>query len=597
MPRTSVVRAAPVVGVVAALLGVLTWPLLFTSSGFAGDWGHHLWLMWHQSLSIRSSGLPSLFLDSDYSVFYPTYAFYGGTLYAVGGVLSLVFGEAPVSAYVFIYVMDFVAAFAGWYWLARIVGVDRWLAVVPGLIFVTSAYYITVVYVQGDWPEFTGISMIPLMVAAGLSVLTAGRLRAGAAWALALSTLLFFGAHNITIMLGLTTLAITGVAILACVPEARRRVSGRGVGRVASVAVPAALVSAWYVLPILAYQSKTRIGSNYYETHLGITETAPLVSLGHLFTFSRTYGPGLPAPYYLSLALPVLAIAWVLVGILTLPWRARSRAWVRVLFVCAAVALAIAIVMTHVGLLLALPHPYPQVEFGYRLEAYVLLMLSGVVLVALVLARGNSRWARLWSWMALPVCAVSLVGAIGQIGSYPYPGQDRYAALESFGEVGGGYNADFQTVGRAIAGRGLRVVAIPPEAVHDDRVSFTVRAHPGSLVETNIGAGPYLLHVTGAKAVGVDSQTGLMVLAVDAPRRAAAARSAAAGAATRTASGQATISIRTGNSAPIVLGRLLSLVGLVALALRLLVVPAGRVLVRGRARKVSATTRSAGGRQ
>jgi hypothetical protein len=561
LPRTSsIARAAPALAAVLLLLGVLTWPLLFTESGFAGDWNHHLWLMWHQSQAIESGGFPSLFLNSSYSVLYPTYAFYGGTVYAVGGLLSLVLGGAPVSAYVIVYVLDFAAAFGGWYWLARMAGLGRWRAIVPGLLFITSAYYIVVIYVQGDWPEFTGISMISLMVASGLSVLRAQRLRVGPVLALAASSILFFGSHNITIMLGLTTLALTGLACVLFVPAARHSITRAGVLRVAGIVVPAGLVSAWYLLPAFAYQSSTRIGSDYSEALLQLRDTANLVSLAHLFTFSRTDGPPIPAPYYLALSLPVLAIAWVLAGILILPWRNRNPTWTRVLLICSAIALLIAIVMTHVGLLIALPRPYPLVEFDYRLETYVLLTLCGAVLAALVLARGSSRSARVWTWLALPVCAVSLFGAIQQISGYPDPGRSRYTTFEYPGEVETGDNKDYQDLSAPIIpGHGLAKVEIPYQSVQDDRtVSFSTRAPAGALLATNIGAGPYLLHITGAKAVGIDSETDNMVLRV------------AGGQASAAATPEHTITVSTGESLPIVLGRALTLLGLAILAIGLL---------------------------
>jgi hypothetical protein len=559
------VRVGPVMLVSVVLLAGLTWPLLFTYSGFAGDWEHHLWLMWHQSLAIRATHLPSLFLESEYSVFYPTYAFYGGTIYAIGGLLSLALGESPVQAYVLVFVFDFIAAFGGWYWLARSAGVGRWPAIVPGLIFVTSAYYLVVIYVQGDWPEFTGISMIPLMLAAGLSVLRAERLSLRSALALALSAILFFGSHNLTILLASTTVALLAIGLALCVPQARRSLTRKGIARVAAITVPAAMVSAWYLLPVLAYNSRTRLGSEVSHARESLRDTVSLVSLSHLFTFSRSGGPGLPAPYYLTLALPALAIAWVLAGALLLSWHARTSPWTRVMWVCAAVGVLVCIVMTHAGILLALPRPYTLMQFSYRLETYVLLALCATIVAALVLARDGPPWARIWSWLALPVCAVSLIGAVAQLTGYPYPGQDRYETLQYFGQVETGNNQDFQDVSApSIPGHGLRTVAIPAAAASANHVAFAVRARPGTLLATNIGAGSYFLNVTGATPAGVDSETGNMVLRVT------------------SAGGRITVS--AGHSLPVVLGRLLSFTGLAILLVESLVLAIRRITARSETR-------------
>jgi len=576
--RLALTRAAPVVGVSALLLGALIWPLLFTYSGFAGDWDHHLWLMWHQSLSIKYTHFPSFFLNSAYSVFYPTYAFYGGTLYAIGALLSLALGEAPVQAYVLIFTFDFIAAFGGWYWLGRMAGVGRWWAMVPGLVFITSAYYMLVIYLQGDWPEFTGISMIPLMLAAALSVLRADRWRAASALALAVSSVLFFGSHNITIMLALSMFALTSVVVLICIPNARRSITRRGLVRVAAVVVPSALVSAWYLLPVLAYHSSTRISSEYIQAREELTGNVWLVALKHLFTFNRSAAP--------SMSLPTLAIVWVLASIVILPRGACNRTWTRLLLICSAIAMAIAIAMTHPRLLLSLPRPYTLIQYSYRLEAYVLLALCGAILAALVLARSGTRAAvrgsaaqrrvRVWQWMAIPVCAVSLGGAVQQISSLPYPGPDRYVTMQYFGEVVTGDNRDFQdATAPVIAGHGLATVTIPPESVHDDRASFSTRQPAGTLIATNIGAGSNLVQLTGAKAVGTDSETGNMVLQVGrVPARALPAKAASAPGAPQT------ITVSTANSLPVLLGRILTLVGLAILLLELLLLPAWRYLTR-----------------
>jgi hypothetical protein len=569
--RSVITRRALVFGAALLLLGSLTWPLLFTHSGFAGDWNHHLWLMWHQSIALESNDFPSFFLNSSYSVFYPTYAFYGGTVYAVGGLLTLLLG-APVSAYVLIYVLDFAAAFGGWYWLGRMAGVGRWLAMIPGLVFISSAYYILVAYPQGDWPELTAISTISLMLAAALSVLRAKRLRLAPALALAISSILFFGSHNITIMLGLTTFVLAGVAVLLFIPEARQALTRRGVARVSAIVVPGAMVSAWYLLPTLAYHSSTRIDSEYGQARAELTGNVSLVALQHLFTFSRTAAPGM--------SLPALAIVWVLAAIVLLPRASHNRTWVRMLLISSAISLLAAIAMTHPSLLLDLPRPYTLIQYSYRLEAYVLLGLCGAILAALVLARSHSGRVsgqaasrpvrvRVWVWMAIPVCAASLGGAIYQIGEFPYPGTDRYTTLEYFGEVETGDNRDFQDVSQpVIPGQRLASVSIPPESVHGDRASFSTSKPPGTLLATNIGGGSNLVALTGAKDVGVDSQTGNMVIQVGAASPGAPS------------TGEHTISVATASNLPIVLGRVLTLLGLAILVLELL----GLLALRLRAR-------------
>jgi hypothetical protein len=451
-------------------------------------------------------------------------------------------------------------------------GLGRWTAIVPGLIFVTSAYYATLIYVRGDWPEFTATSMIPLMVAAGLSVLRADRLRVPSACALALSSILFFGSHNLTVLLGLTTMGLMIVAVAAFIPEARRLVTRRGSLRLVGVVVPAALVSAWYLLPMVVYQSRTRIGSELHQAQESLRSTADLVSLGHLLTLSRPTVLPPPSPYYpyaFALALPVLAIVWVLVGLLVLPWRSRNRAWARMLVICSSIAILVAVAMTHVGVLLALPRPYTYVQFSYRLETYVVLALSAAALAALVLAKRRSRLATPWVWLAIPVCAVSLVGAIQQIDVYPYPGQDRYGALESYGEVETGNTQAYQDASEpVIHTRNLPTLTFPLGAAQGDRVSASVRMRPGALLATNIAAGSYLLHVTGARPVGVDAQTGLMVLAVGSKASAASPVR------------EETITVSTGDGLPIVLGRLLTICGLAILLVELLALPGYRLLAR-----------------
>ena len=82
------------------LIVALAWPLLFTDATFNKDWLNNLWYVWHQGQAIQAGHAPSLFVNYSGGVFYPFYAFYGGTLYVLTGTLSLALGDAPLQAYI-----------------------------------------------------------------------------------------------------------------------------------------------------------------------------------------------------------------------------------------------------------------------------------------------------------------------------------------------------------------------------------------------------------------------------------------------------------------------------------------------------------------
>jgi len=85
-----------VAGVALLAIVGLSWPMIATKSGMNQDWPNHLWFLWQQSLYLKSNGYPSLFMTVGNNIFYPFFAFYGGTLYTLGGLLSLLLGNAPV---------------------------------------------------------------------------------------------------------------------------------------------------------------------------------------------------------------------------------------------------------------------------------------------------------------------------------------------------------------------------------------------------------------------------------------------------------------------------------------------------------------------
>lgn len=562
--RASVVTVVATVACAAlplATIAVLAWPMLLTESSLGGDWLHHLWYVWHQSLALRADGAPSPFLNTSYSVLYPEYMFYGGTIYALTGALALALGDSSIAAYVITYVLGFAAAYGGLYWAGRMAGLGRWAAQAPALLFVTSACYLTLVYGQGDWPEFLAMSMLPLMVTAGVSVLRAERLRVGPFLALAGSCVVFFGSHDLTMLWGCSLLAVTGALVLAFVPRSRAWLRPRRLGRVAAVVAPAALVNAWFLLPALAYASNTKIGSQYAVADHTLRYTMGLVSFAHIFTLSRaTTIPGLPD---YVLVLPTLAILWVLVGAaVVLRNGARRATGARALLVACGASGAIVVLMTHVGLVLALPHPYDMLQFNYRLESYVAMGVSAAALAILSMARETPGMLRRYAWTILPIVVVSLVGAVQQVDAYPRTQAPRWATFTPGSEV---FAETFDDYGYAplplIQGERLPVLRASPAAIHDNRLAATVRMRPGQLVYTNIGGGPDLLRISGARVVGRDAGYHL-VLAIGPP-------SATPSAHPRTALAADRIAIAPADPPPVALGRLLSVAAVAVLALEL----------------------------
>jgi hypothetical protein len=573
--RESYARLALSVGAPLLLLGALAWPLVFTDATFNQDWLNHLWYVWHQTVALRANHLPSLFLEYAHGVFYPLFAFYGGTIYALTGMLSLALGDAPLDAYVLTYLLGFVAAYVGWYWMARSFGLGRWLAHSPGVVFVTSASYLMIVYGLGDWPEFLAVSAMPLMIASGLAVVREDRLRPLTAVALAASSIVFFGSHLLTVIWGSTVLAIVGVAILACVPEARRRVGWRNALRILGIVVPALLVSAWFLLPTAAYESRTVIAQSYPIFRRVLRQRMYTVAAHNLFTLSRARASGT----IVTTALPVLAIAWVLAGVCLSLRARRGGTWMRLLLLISVATALLTVVMTHAGLILALPRLYATLQFSLRLESYVLLGIAGAVLAVLVLNRNGGRDGRVLTWALAPVLAVSIVGAAQQAAAHP-SGRSRSLALSSYLQPTYEQEGllDYVDDSLKVIKARLPVIRFPPGSVRHDRASIVVREAPGQRVDTNIRSTPELVHLSGARIVGADREAN-DVLEIDSGSGGSAGLGAGRG---RVVSER--ISVSAAASPPVVAGRVLSAIGLgtLALELTLLVVPRPAV---GRARR------------
>jgi hypothetical protein len=538
-----------------ALILLLARPLILGGSDRGVDFYTHYWYVLHQGEALRDGG-PTLWLHDSDAILSSFFAFYGATLYVLVGALALLLGST-LDAYVLSYLLAFAASYGGWWWLARQAGLRGLAAHAPGLVFVTSAYAMTLLYVRGDWSEHVAVAMLPLLAASGLSVLRAERLRAGPALALAGSVLVFTGSHNLTLLLGALVLALTISALLVAVPEARRMATRAGVLRVMAVVAPSVLVNAWFLVPDLVYGPDTSIAALRWQWEQFLRDTRPNVDLRHLLTLSRGGVAGVP---HEAFALPVLAMGWTSAAVVLTRPRLRDP-WLRALLALMAVGAVVLFVMTHVGLLRG---PFVMVQFSYRLESYVNLMVSGGVLAALALSRQvASRRARTGLGAALAVVAVvSVAGAAWQTQVHRDP--STYEEWKSFpayyvgGPIVGIWDYSQANEPYLEDPSEIPYMAFDPKAASaHGRVSAAAPVAPGHPVLTNVAGLWSLLDLKGGRFVGL-STGGRAIVQVE----------------------DATVTVAAKAPPAFVIGRGLSFLGLAGWA-----AVAGAIALRARARR------------
>ena len=558
-----IVRAGAVVLGIAALLVMLNWTTITDPVHMDADFHTDSWFMEHQAASLRQSLIPSLSMTADAAAFYPIFVFYGGTLFVLGGLVTLLVGSGD-AAETILSIFALAAAYGGWLWLARMAGLRSWVAHAPAILYVTAPYVVANINVREDFVELVATSAMPLMVASALSVLCADRLRAGPAAALAVSVVLFGGSHNLTLLWGTTILAIAILAVVVGVPSARRQVSTRGVLRVLLIVVPAISVNAWSLLPNLAYHSDTIIASRIDEWKALLGGPHPELGAKYLYALGRPskLEPGL------SITLPVLAMAWVVVAALVSRGQWQG-AWARMLAVLTVLTAGILTVMTNPQWIRALPDPWQMVQFSYRLETYALFGICGAMIAALVLVE---RSGRRWLTGLLPAILVfSVIGAAIQRHDALRGGKGHVLNIDKSApfSVGDFNDAKLRKVPRASDDSPL---VFTRADVKRSRIVRDVRAAPGDLLYTSLMTPSKLLHVDGARVVGRwpgapagpgwQTRWALVLQVADDAQP-----------------GKARIVIEQTHSLPVVAGRIISLLGLVTLA------GIGAVMVAGAMRR------------
>jgi hypothetical protein len=400
------------------IVAALVLPALLTTRAFFGDWGNHLYVLDQQTRWLRHHGLPAYFLHSAESgVFYPKYMFYGGSLFTVTAWLGVVLGS-PVRAYRLTFVMAFAACYGGTLWAARQLGVRSLFAHAPAILAVSGAYYVSKAYYDGGWPEFIAVSMIPLVLAAALSVLRSARVPLLSAALLVASTFFFTGSHNITIEYGLMFLAVlTAMAVVVY----RRSITRALVKRVAVVGALVALsagLNGWFLVPLARYSHLTLAGGdNQFQRFDDITSS--FESWRIVFNPLRTY-PALPIananPFYVQVAVYVLV--WLACLAVFVFLRRQRSTNVAMYFSLVVLLGALFTLLLWQGIWDVLPNVLKFIQFRFRLHTYINYTIVGLVIVGLLVVARASR-AGVWFLALVLVTAISFGFAIWQAWSAP----------------------------------------------------------------------------------------------------------------------------------------------------------------------------------
>jgi hypothetical protein len=541
----------------AVVIFICTYPMIggrageLRDGGFIGfDWFAHLWYIWHQEESLRAHLLPSYFAHNVAGVFDPHYAFYGGTLYTLTGAVSVVVGHE--AAYVVAWIWAFMMAYGGLYWMARQAGVKAWPAHIPSIVFVSSPWYLSSIYVWGSWGQNTAFSALLLVLAAGFSIMRADRLKPFPALALAIGVLFYTGSHSLTLAWASTAMTVLGVICFALVPGFRRLFNRAGLLRIAAVAIPAGLINAWFMFPAIAYQGQTWIGNNYTMAQDFLLSSMYYVEPEHILSLTRDRAE--PLQPHLALQLPLLATAWLVVGLVLARPHWRSQ-WLRTAVLMLIAGAGMWQLMTHSSWILGLPHPYDQIQAPYRLEAYINIAVAGGLIATLALIARSGRGARRWTWIMVPILALVLVQARAQLleplqsafvgpqwnTAAPYFTRDTKLGMADY------VNSD---VPEYQANRNFPFALFDPDkAEQEDRAVAIVDAQPSEFIASNLKVSNPLIKVEGAKIVARD-QGGNAFLEVADDAKPGAAR----------------ITVTAAHPFPVVAGRLVTLAGLLGLA-------------------------------
>jgi hypothetical protein len=491
------------------IFGLVT-PILFTDRSFATDWGNHLWVIWAQGLNIRELGEPSYFLQSNFGLFYPNFAFYGGSFYAVAGLIAQIF--SPEAAVLCAYTAALAACYLGWTWIARQLGVAGWRAQLPGCIAVTAPLAVTNLYGRGDIPEAVATSFIPLIAASGLSMLRERRVRVSTAAVYVGGIVVLTGTHTLTLAWGSVFLLACAALLAVCYWRVVREHFSR-IAALGGLTALGAAINAWILVPLVLYHTRL------VEREPDLINLTAYTDPARLFSLLRDSGDPYPiVTADIEAQLPVLALLWALFcGVAY--WRFFSAANRRLAIGLLGLGGGLLLLVLSPSLIEELPNLLRFIQFPYRVLTYVNLCIVGLVTLTLAAVQRDPSTARLPVFALAAIAIFNFGLSIDQSFAVRSWLPNRDEALLSSVQTPSTWYAPLQFAdgSEPIVKPTLEPLRFP---VEDRLDSYAVAYPPGpaGTVGTNIATGPYLVDVTGARPVGRTPE-GMVVLRLPASRQ------------------------------------------------------------------------------
>jgi hypothetical protein len=475
------------------------------------EWANPLWLLENQSEWVRTHGLPTPYLHAPNQVFYLFHLFYAGGLLGVLAYPTLVLGAWPV--FLAATVTAFVVAQQSIAWLARSLGVDRALASVLGLGFVTAPYVVAMLYGRGAWTELVAMAGVTLAVAGAAERLTSGAPRRRALAAVVVGVAVVAATHNLALVFALPLASMT---LLIALRVRGTTFAARAVLITLAGAVLGGGLTAVMLFPNLWLSRWTWIAQPGL-TSFFLNRLADF----HSTTMVLRPWPAVPASeaansgVYVQTAVPLLL--WLTAALVA--WRPRRRPSGGALAL-AALGVVLIVAIVNPTWWLHLPVALQSIQFPFRLVTW----LTFVIVVGCALVAGAEPQRPRW-------LAPSLVGVIGLqaaialliafgtdaralSNSVPLRQDDISAGRvpRSFGAPGYAQPVQFRLTGsepRPVE----QVVAAQRLLDPPDEITLRGREPAGTRLATNVVDSPLVRYEGSARKIGRDN-TGFAVLEI-----------------------------------------------------------------------------------